>query len=90
MEKLENKAQGPFVVLSSDGNTVTIYRPGIPERVNSDRVTHAPRSSPIFKETRARPHTSPELDEDEYVVENILNHYLDQRKASYYHVKRNG
>lgn len=45
---LYHKAQGPYDVLSKNGNTVIIYRLRVPERFDSGRVTPVPRSRPVF------------------------------------------
>lgn len=64
-----------------------MYRFGIPERVDSDSVIPAPPWRSIFKETRERSNTRSELDENEYFLESVLNHYEYQGGASHYHVK---
>ena len=79
--KLQSPAVGPFRVVSNDRRTLVIDRDGIIERVNADRVVHAPpppdadtvQSTPEFRAT-ADDIAAKNLDGPKYTVERILDH----------------
>ena len=90
-KKLEPHTQGPFRVLSNDGHTLTIDREGQLERVSSDRVVRYP-TPPRARPTGIRtPRTDlPEgvtLSDETYVVDKILDHFVDDEGHNWFKVK---
>ena len=61
-------------MIARDQRTFTIDRAGITERVNSDRVTRAPRPAGAISHPVAPRGTEKVTEGPEYTVERIFNH----------------
>jgi hypothetical protein len=82
--KLEFPAAGPFVVISNDENTFLLRTRSGDQQVSSDRVIKAGVSSDLLPEMQVRFRPSapapPSPDEnpyEEFVVERLLSHGVD-------------
>lgn len=91
--KLEHHVQGPYKVISNDGHTFTIDRDGALEKINSDRITSAPRpttapraDSQGFLSRKSLP-SDVQLSGQQCVVDKLMGRHTDNDGHDWYHVK---